>query len=428
VTASARLVLATGDVYVDGAPASADRLELSADTTIAVQSGQACFAIDGGIDVCLDAHTTAMLHGLGEAAPWVEVRRGRAVARLDPQGEGRSFALGAAQMHATAVGTFFSLSVDSPSRTIASVLHGVVDVRVADETLRLSAHEAAWIDAGVVGRGPLSASDEAAALRLLAPVLRLDPAGGGHLAVVASPPGASVRVDGIEVGSSPLLVSLAVGEHRIEIADAGGSRIGESVRIVAGQLVERRFDLPAVARDADPVETSPGMRDAESEVVDAGGIAAADEAGRPPEGTTDRGRARASARARPVTSAAQMLTDARELRRADRWHDAARAYRDLVKAHPRSPEAETAWVSLGDLQLDRLRQPSAAAKSYGRYLATGATLLAAEARYGRVRAYRELGDHAREVGAIEAYLEHHGATVRAQALRERLTKLNGAGP
>src|SRR5690606_24376291 len=103
--------------------------------------------------------------------------------------------------------------------------------------------------------------------------------------------------------------------------------------------------------------------------------------------------------------------------------DAAQSYRRLKATFPKSAEARTVSVALGQLELDRLGQPAAARRSFQSYLDLGGGALSQEARYGKVRAARALGDDAAELAAIREYLRAHPNGVNAPALARRAREL-----
>ena len=127
-------------------------------------------------------------------------------------------------------------------------------------------------------------------------------------------------------------------------------------------------------------------------------------------------------------SAAAMLLKARELRAGGRFRESAEAYRALTAAHPRSAEARTALVSLGELELGQLGDPAGALRSFELYGAGGGPL-SQEAAYGRIRALRALGRTAEEGRSIVAFLAAYPSSAQERALRARLEEIApDAGP
>lgn len=77
---------------------------------------------------------------------------------------------------------------------------------------------------------------------------------GGTLVLEYEPHGATVRVDGMEVGSSsPLVLDLAPGAHRVELASEGREPATLELDLAPGERVARRVEL-AMQRSADPGE------------------------------------------------------------------------------------------------------------------------------------------------------------------------------
>jgi hypothetical protein len=79
-----------------------------------------------------------------------------------------------------------------------------------------------------------------AAKRLLASP---DTAGDGMLAVTTNPPGASVVIDGAQRGHSPLTLSIASGDHVLQVGLDGASRT-VPVSVAAGAQLSEVIDLP----------------------------------------------------------------------------------------------------------------------------------------------------------------------------------------
>ncbi len=400
VVADARLTVAVGEVTLDGRPIGGTAPRIAASTTIAVRDGRACLAIDPRIEVCLDRSTTASIEGQGGPQTVVDVRRGHAVARLDPLAAGQTFALGSADVRVVAVGTIFSIDVSDDGASItAAVLDGVVEVEAGDTKLRVEAHEVVRLHAGGVARERLSAGAESRDLELLSSAPDLD-GELGWVAIDVAPSDAEVFVDDRAIGRSPVVTALRVGEHRIELRGADGARLGESLSVRADALVERRFELSGSDEAKSP--ELPAAEIEEPEILDE----------EPSPDVVARERPRD-----PVASPRELLAEARTLRREDRWADAASAYRRLLREHPKSSEAHTAAVSLGDLLLDRLGEPEQAARAYLRYIRGGGGVLAPEARWGIIRARREQRDAKAERKAIDEFLRHHPDDARAESLR-----------
>jgi hypothetical protein len=112
-----------------------------------------------------------------------------------------------------------------------------------------------------------------------------------------------------------------------------------------------------------------------------------------------------------------LLREANELRRARRWADAERAYREVSRSFPRSRAAQIAELSAAGLRLDQLGDPEGALALYER---VGGGALEAQSLFGRARAYRRLGRTADERRALETIVARHAGTPLADAARRRL--------
>jgi hypothetical protein len=128
-----------------------------------------------------------------------------------------------------------------------------------------------------------------------------------------------------------------------------------------------------------------------------------------------------SASAARAPSADELLRQARKLRAAGRYDEAAGLYERIVKENPSSPAARSALVSLGDLDLGPRGDAAAALAAFDRYLEMGGSL-ETEAQLGRIRALRKLGRAGEERAAIEKFLLAHPDHIEAPALRQRLEK------
>ena len=125
-------------------------------------------------------------------------------------------------------------------------------------------------------------------------------------------------------------------------------------------------------------------------------------------------------------SASEMLASARTFRAQGNASGAADAYRRLMAVHPKSAEARAALLSLAELQLGPLGDPSGALRSYDSYLRSGGGGLSQEASYGRIQALRRLGRAAEERAAVDAFVKAYPNSVQARALKNRADSDSGA--
>lgn len=118
---------------------------------------------------------------------------------------------------------------------------------------------------------------------------------------------------------------------------------------------------------------------------------------------------------RPATKVArpaapdELLSQARALSGRGDKRGAARTYRALIDAYPRSSEAQAARVSLGQLRL-KTGRPKAALALFRRYL-QGPGSLAEEARWGEIQALAALGRKSALAQAVEQFVRRYPRSV-----------------
>jgi hypothetical protein len=389
VVARAELVFAVGEVTIDGKPAEVGQGLLASGAHIEVNSGSACLAVDPGGDLCLDAGTSLHIERLDAEAREFVLNRGIAIADLEKQPEGSHFRIATSVGSATAVGTVYAVQVGGDAGMITTVIEGEVLVAAQGEQVSVNAHQRASSAAGtelsVVDR-----TEEAGLMALLAPTKLWSAADSGTLNVTARPGADRVVIDGLVLGPAPVSALVPSGEHRVEVSRKGFVSFSDLVEIEAGRARALDVELSEPPIEEPAVELAPS--DPSPAVAKSSG---------PP---------------------AQMLAAARKLMANGQWGLAAKAYKQLRKAHPESPEAHAALVTLGDLQLDHLGKPRAALRAYDAYLGKGGPM-AQEVRSGRIRALRALGQTEKERTAIEDFLRRHPSSFEAADLRRRLEQL-----
>lgn len=194
--------------------------------------------------------------------------------------------------------------------------------------------------------------------------------GGSHLRV-----GVGARLELVSGRAKVVAVAhpiwMAVGGHVVRVRDA---RLWVSAQSVQGWSVLVEDGQATVLRGGEPVvRLGPGERFERST-----------------PGAVDRGPIPSAA---PAKAAVTRLAEARTLRAAGRYPEAARVLEGLLRSAPRSSAARTGSVILGNVYLGPLDDPRRALKAFDFYLGRAAqgAALEAEARYGRVRALRRLG-------------------------------------
>jgi hypothetical protein len=114
------------------------------------------------------------------------------------------------------------------------------------------------------------------------------------------------------------------------------------------------------------------------------------------------------------------LAAGRALRMQGDFRGAAEVYRAIAAKTPGTPEGQAALVSLGDLLLSELGDPSGALAAFDAYLANRGGDLGRQAAYGRVRALRALGRDSEERAAARAFVARYRTGADSDALRREL--------
>ncbi len=197
------------------------------------------------------------------------------------------------------------------------------------------------------------------------------------------------------------------GEERFVLAHRGTVELTEAGSVVVVPVGER-YDLgrPPVAATPQPADSQAAV--VPEDVVNPEPVR---------EAVVERLPPRQAASASVTSNPGDFLVEARAHVASGNVGPALAAYRALQRRHPQSAEAQAANVSIGKLELQRGRA-RAALRAFEKYMRKGGTL-AAEARWGTIRAHHQLGDVRRRDEAIEALRVVDPKSVylrRAQAL------------
>ena len=257
-----------------------------------------------------------------------------------------------------------------------------------------------WQDGKLLGRGESRKDVDTFALFALGELWKAPLVAAGRVELDRPGLAAKVRVDGHDLGLTPLRAYLPIGAHRFELEAAGFADFSREVEIEAG----REFTVLATMQEQELVKAD--VPELEAPIIE--------------EATAPAAKASKTV---STVSAEELLSQARAAMKDKRWTEAARIYRSLRSAHPRGDLAHAALVSLGNLELDHLGRPSHARRAYTAYLRRPGAL-AQEARYGLVRAYEGTRG---ERDAIEDYIRRYANSLEMGHLKQRLGELDAAG-
>jgi hypothetical protein len=409
----AELVYASGEVNVEGRRATAGRVLLGEGTRIETKDGVACVLVDSDINLCLAANSDMRLATLYTPHRLVELGSGILATRLSTQPEGQNLTIVAGGVTSTAVGTAFSVERAAGRPVVTTVLNGKVRVAHGTAEKLVNAHERAQSSDNSVQVNSLSRTEEASSWALLGPTMLWHDPVSATLELNGEPAGAEAWLDGQLIGRAPLSSLVPVGGHRLIVRKDAAVLLDEELHWNAGEsraLVYRAQALAAASRELRrPRAKKVAVRVAREEL--SAKVAAE------PVPLVEPGVPEISG-----PTPAELLRSARRQVRDGQLRAAVATYESLRTEYPRSEEAHTVLVSLGQLQLSALHDPARSLELLDAYLVRGGTL-SEEARLTRVHALRALHRSKEEAAAISEFLVKHPRSFEDSTLRARLADL-----
>lgn len=214
---------------------------------------------------------------------------------------------------------------------------------------------------------------------------------------------ATVRTEGGELVAedAQLRVSLN-GDRAVVETIAGAVTLREDDREVQRVAMGERVAMGLVAPAEPVVDSDADLPEPEPESVESEPV-------EPPSVVRPQSKSAASSPYRAAAAPGDLLSAARRHVARGRVDEALQAYATLRREHPRSPEAQAANVSIGQLELRRGRFKSAL-RAFGRYLGEGGPM-AEEAHWGKIQALHRLGRMRERDAVIAALREAHPNSV-----------------
>lgn len=380
----AHIALRTGAVELLHADGTVDSNEASA------VGGGAGFRLGAGARVDLDFSGQARVGLRGPTVARLGADRRLAIefgaahfvvakrARTDP------FTVQAGDSRVVVRGTRFSIEVSAGRLSRVVVVEGTVELQGPHSQV-LHAGESFVDDVSAgLGSGEVETLD--------GPWFEAQVAQAGYLRVTAVPREGQVKIDGVAVGLTPLLIRSPSGVREVEVASDGMGLWHQQIEVKAGQRTEVRASLePEVVAVAGPAnESSPTVRPPR-----------APSRGRLPAQETDPwGIAEASLAAKNCialdkqirklrfddTVRARLMRAECRLRRGDR-RGALPLYLEVVEKHPGTAAAETALFESSKLRVELLlhREALAGFEQYLRLYPQGRFAAAASFRLCEVQ-------------------------------------------
>lgn len=384
-------------LWIEGASRSAaatlregDPVELG--SQLEVEDGQLALALAPALAVQIGAHSSLRVDSLGPDSYRIFLQRGRVhvdvVPGRIPGGVSVSTPLG----DVAVTGTIFEVEVDAQILRV-QVARGSVAVSPKERSQLAVLAGYGW-ESGWEGPRALSQeqhqllaerTDALAALLRPATVAAVE--GPAVSPDAAAPPGAAIEPrPEIE---APELATAAQPEPKARPGKRRQGRKGARAgNAGAAQVASREGEAGAAGEPAQWLET---------------------------EGQGER----------ETPSAKQLLDEARALRGQQRWEDAARVYRKLIRMYPEDAASQMARVTLGALLLDHMGSPSSALRMCEAYLARNRSgAVAQEAALCRIRALRALGRPDHERAALREFIDRYPDAVQLDQVQKRLQSLS----
>lgn len=379
VPATAHVLFASGDVRLGPAPAEAGQV-IPEREHISTGSGRACLGVADSIAVCLDAASVATC-ALGDPNQiLVYLEKGTLMARLDHQPAGRTFVVRTAGAEVQAVGTRFSVRLESDGSTRVRLHEGKLAVRTAS---RVSTDLVAPVQANIaqdIRVAPLAPA-EIGEDKPLADLMGLTGSSKGPSVFLSSTPnGADVLLDNVAIGRTPISMFLAKAAH-VRLSSPEHEPVSDWIEARDQARIDRAFTLPDLPAPAEISETPAPARPVA-----------------------------------PALSPGQLLAKAQALRARGQYKSCAQIYHRLWSEFPRSEEAKVSMISLGELELVQRKDARAALAAFNAYLRLGGPL-EREARFGKIRALQAL-ERRDDAGAETAsFLRDYPTSTQASTLR-----------
>ncbi|MDJ0763949.1 MAG: tetratricopeptide repeat protein [Myxococcota bacterium] len=323
----------------------------------------------------LDPEAVVEVKAITRHSAWFQLISGRVVAEINARIKGYRFVVETPSGSVEAKGTVFSVQVTPGGKESARVIQGVVEVRgrmAQDSVLRQFE-----LRAGQEGRVGANTPQMASIADMKRDMCLMDGCGQDEIAALIREAASGRDIAG-ETGPTKRF-SRAPADHASNTATS-----------------RQRLTAPERAKaNTDASEAGfAGLDDLLYEDQDAG-----------------------TEHQDPETLVSMALKE----RRAGEYRTAAATYRRLIREFPGSSAAQSAMVSLGQLELVELANPGRAESHFSAYLKqVPGGFLKEEARLGRVRTAGYIGGPAAVVKRATEYLTHHpSGYASAEVLRRR---------
>jgi len=369
-------------------------LEVVEGDSIESGNGSMVLGVSDMARVRLSGHSRLNIRKMSGDMIEIHVDEGKILASVEPGNHGLEFVVSTSKGKIVVTGTIFSVHVTDRDVAV-DVFRGSVNIERSGKRSRVvTASQSVSMESGTVSS--IALEQETGVLKDVRSMELLESFAGAFVDIRSVPSGAAVLLDGEMLGVAPIAASTRAGHRDLEIVMDGYAPVREQLELARGTTASRVFELSAVTKTEEDEEevygkSSKRMREADDE--------------------------------NPADSR-HMLQRAQSLRAGRQWQDAGRAYEQLIRRHPDSPEARTALVSLGMIQLNHTGQPERAIQNFTEYLSkSGQGALVQEAAFNRARAFGKMGRTDREAALLKKFISSHPLSLRVPEARRRLNEL-----
>ncbi|MCP4673924.1 MAG: tetratricopeptide repeat protein [Deltaproteobacteria bacterium] len=383
VESNGRVLLLAGKAEISGSSKSNDG-EIRAGQRLKTADGHAAISLAQGISLVVESDTNVSVDCINAKRVGVTLHSGHILAEVNPERKGAPFSIDTPAGRIVVTGTALGVTVAGATAWV-EVYRGSVLLEEKDGTnRRLGFGKRSELSQTAVHN--IDEEQMKAAAGQMRIVGLLDDSKGATLNVESSPSGALVLLDDIVVGRTPFHAVLRPGHRTLALELDGYDSIRELIDLFGDTARSRAFLLSK----SDKEQEKPPL-----EIHEASPLL-------------------------PET----LLGAARKHRKAGRWQKAETAYKALIRNYPKRAEARSSLVSLGFIQLEHLKRPDKALRSYNLYLkrAPGGPL-AQEAAFGRAMALKALGRRQAEIEALERFVEQYPNAAQSNRARKRLSML-----
>ncbi len=385
-------VLLAGEVLV-GNQGAAIGHHLTSGERLRTGDGRAVVNLPTEITLSMGPNTHLSYLQHEDSSLEISLEEGRIQLSLSPGVERAGFSVVTEDGRIDVTGTIFSVNADEETVEVR-VLRGEVEITGRQgEQRRLGTRAATTLGTNQVRT--LSKDEEETLWKEVRTVELLDSEDNTVVDIESTPVGAAVSIDSVVLGRTPISAAVRSGYREITLIVNEEQVARKLVDIYTGSRLSWDFDL------IEAQNAAPGSSVAPAPTASRRGTA------------SDR-----------ELSAQQLLLKAQSLRAERDWAGAADAYQKLVVRFPSSAEARASFVSLGEIQLNKLGKPAVALGQFNKYLrAVKSGPLAQEALWGKGRALKSLGRPNEEKMTLDLFVARFPKAIQAREVKARLADL-----